>query len=309
MYHLQFDRRPETESELAVRVARTFGLTPDVSGTDLTLDEVGRAIRTATQPGGTGAAMPVCFVEHIEQLLLQTVGGLDLLDRMLTLISRTDAHVFWVGTMATSAWQLVEKRLPAASELVTHRRLAPLSREALEELVMSRHRRSGLTLHFESEEETTSLHAPQRQADRREAFFDQLHEASHQNVALALLYWLRSVEPQEDENGLRVKPLRPLSFRVLDELTLEQAFALKAFLIHSTLTVEEYSRVARVSVADGADIIESLGNASLIEPVEPPPERKSDVYFEAVSPTVPYRIRPLLVAPIIDRLEADNIVH
>jgi hypothetical protein len=147
------------------------------------------------------------------------------------------------------------------------------------------------------------------QEERREAFFDRLYEVSHQNVAPALLYWFRSVEPQEDGQDLRVKPLQPISFRVLDELTLEQSFALKAFLVHSSLTVEEHSESAQIPTADSVDVMESLGNASLIEPVDGPAGRAFDVYFEAVASNVRYRIRPLLVGPIVQHLKVHNIVH
>ncbi len=321
LHHLRLDDRPDSEAQLAAQVARSLGLALPAHERP-SLDDVAQALRdasssppspassTATRPA-SAAATPVraCFVEHLEQLLLRTVGGLDLLDRMLTFISRTDAHVLWIGTMSTAAWQLVEKRLPAAAELVTHEHVDPLGRDAIENVIMSRHRRSGLALHFEAPDGTSPLQARPNQDERREAFFDRLYEESHQNVALALLYWFRSVEPGEDGTGLRVQPLQPISFRVLDELTRKQDFALKAFLVHSSLTVEEYSQIAHISPADSVDVMESLGNASLIEPVDGPAGRTADVYFDAVVRTVRYRIRPLLVAPIVQHLQAHNIVH
>jgi hypothetical protein len=109
-------------------------------------------------------------------------------------------------------------------------------------------------------------------------------------VTLALFYWFRSVRLDEDDGGLRVRPLEPISFEVLDTLPMPHAFALKALL-------------------------EALGNALLIAPADssrPPSGWTAGGAFQSASVdrTTRYRLQPLLVVrPVLRFLRGHNVVH
>ena len=312
-HHIEFADRPGSEAAVAEQVVRALDLSLDVDEA-LTLDAVAEHLRAQPVP----ERVRVCTIEHFEHLVRRTVGGMQLAARVLNFLSETDARVLWVVTTTDAAWQLMEASNPAAARLVARHALDPFDRAELEELVLRRHRRSGLGLVFEVPDESTHpilarrLRAiddeERRQELLRTEFFDRLYEASGQNVMLALFYWFRAVRLDEDGATLRVRPLAPIAFGALDALPLPHAFALKALLEHGILTADELAEVLGVSASMARSLLETLGNALVIAPADRE-EGPGTFQFASVERDARYRIRPLLVHPVTRFLRSRNIVH
>jgi hypothetical protein len=243
---------------------------------------------------------------------------MELAARTLNFLSQTDTHVLWVVTTTDAAWQLIEASIPAAARLVARHPLDPFDRAELEELILRRHRRSGLPLVFDAPDESTHPILARRlraiddeerqQALLRTEFFDRLYEASGQNVMLALFYWFRSVRLDTDGATLRVQPLEPIAFGALDALPLPHAFAMKALLEHGILTADELAEVLGVSAPTARSLLETLGNALVIAPADR--EEGDGLFrFPSVERGSRYRIRPLLIHPVTRFLRSRNIVH
>ena len=310
---LDLTDRVTTEADFAEQVARALNL-PHEPGADRTFESLSERIRALPESD----RVRVCTIEQFEHVFQRCVGGTSLGARILNLLSETDTRVLWIATMSDAAWQYVEASEPAAARLVTRHALDPIDRNELEELILTRHRRSGLRLSFEVPD--ASAHPllarrlrsidddERRQALLRTEYFDRLHEVCGSNVTLALFYWFRSVRLDEETAGLRVQPLEPVSFDMLDTLPLSHAFALKALLEHGTLTVEELADVMGVPSATGRALLETLGNTLLIAPAERV-EGPGVFQFASVERGTRYRIRPLLVHPVTRFLRSRNIVH
>jgi hypothetical protein len=312
-HHLELTERITSEATFAKMGARALGLPHDPDAAP-TLDALAERIRALPEPDG----LRVCVIEQFEHLFQRRVGGTTLGARVLNVLSETDPSVLWIVTTSRAAWQFVEASEPAAARLVEQHPLDPFDRDELEELILRRHRRSGLRLSFEAPEGTaqpllahrlrTVDDEEQRQALLRSAFFDHLHEACGSNVMLALFYWFRSVSLDETDATLRVRPLDPVSFDVLDTLPLPHAFVLKALLEHGTLTVEELAEVRGDDPDTARALLETLGNALLVAPADRV-EGPGVFRFSSVDRETRYRIRPLLVHPVIRVLRSRNIVH
>ncbi len=308
---LDLRRRVRTEKELVGMLARTLGLTDGLIATfdELSQEIVSREVIQETQ---------VCFVEHLEHLYLRQVGGTELVQAFLSFVSRTDSRVLWIVTVGDHGWQVISTTEPTASRLGVVHALSPVSRSDLEAVVLNRHQRSGLSLHFEtpSTEGNPLLArrlrnvrtAQERQTILRTDYFDRLQRVCGQNVMLALFYWLRSVEMDESSELLRVRPVKPLSFDFLQTLPLEHVFTLKALLEHASLSLQEHSDVFLIPPDRSEEILEALGNLHLIEPLE---KRRGHSRFalSTVGADERYRIRPFLVHPIIQYLRGKNVVH
>ncbi len=308
---LDLRSRLSTEKELVRALAGALRLN---GATAATLDELGEAISARE----TTEEVQACFVEHLEHLYIRQIGGTELVQAFLTFVSRTDAHVLWILSVSDYGWQVIRTAEPAASRLVVVHALSPVTRAGLEALVINRHRRSGLPLRFEAPSaEANPLLArrlrkartdKENQSILRADYFDRLHRASGQNVMLALFYWLRSIDMDEESELIRVRPVEPLSFAFLQSLTLEHAFTLKALLEHASLTVQEHSALFLVSPARSDEFFEALANLLLIEPLENHPVQNRFT-IAAVLPDVRYRIRPLLIHPVMQYLRGKNVLH
>lgn len=310
---IELTERITSEAAFARHVVRALGLFLEGDDTP-TLGALAKHLQN--QP--VSDRLRVCFIEHFEHVFHRTVGGTELGARILEFLSETDTRVLWIATSTDAAWQFVEASEPTAARLVDRHRLEPFDRAELEELIMTRHRRSGLGLVFEIPDESTHPilarrasaldDEERRQALLRSEFFDHLYDVCGQNVMLALFYWFRSVVLDADEATLRVRPLSPVPFDVLDTLPLLHAFALKALLEHGTLTVEELADVIGVTPRTSRSLLETLGNALVIVPAEqvggPGIFQLASVEYEAR-----YRIRPLLIHPVTRFLRSRNIVH
>jgi len=312
-HKIELSERVTSEAAFADHVVRALGLSLETDP-PLTLDAVAEHLRAQPVP----ERLRVCAIEHFEHVFHRTVGGTALGARILEFLSETDTRVLWIATTTDVAWQFVEASESAAARLVTRHRLDPLDRTELESLIMRRHQRSGLDLSFEAPDESTASlltrrlrsidDEERRQELLRTTFFDHLHEVCGQNVMLALFYWFRSVTLDTDETTLRVPPLDPVSFDLLETLPLPHAFALKALLQHGTLTVEELATVLGVAPDISRSLLETLGNALLIAPADRV-EGPGAFQFVSVEPNVRYRIRPLLTHPVTRFLRSRNIVH
>lgn len=313
VHTLELTERVSDAETFAEQMATALGMRsapPD----GWTLDAV--ADRLLDQP--SSERFRVCILEHLENTFLRTVGGTALVRRLLAFLSETDSRVLWIVTCSTAGWQVIEKCEPSAAELVTVHALDPFDRDELESLIMTRHRRSGLRLVFEAPDTTvnpilarrlqSAKDDARRQALLRDDYFDRLHGYCGQNVMLALFYWFRSVHLDADAATLCVRPVRPIRFDAIERFSLQLAFALKALLEHATLTVDELAEVLQTSPATSRSMLETLGNALLITTVEgggPP----GSFDFTCVEPGVRYRIRPLVIHPVIRFLRSRNIVH
>lgn len=310
---IELTERITSEAAFAQKVAQALNLPLEVDG-NRSLDAVADYLQDQPVPD----RLRVCFIEQFEHVFHRRVGGTTLGARILGFLSKTDTRVLWIATTTDEAWQFVEASEPAAARLLTHHTLDPLDRTELEELIMTRHRRSGLPLVFETPDESTHpilsrrlrsiTDEERRQALLRTEYFDHLHDVCGQNVMLALFYWFRSVSLAPDETTLHVQPLSPVSFDILDTLPLPHSFALKALLEHGTLTVAELADVLGVPSSTSRSLLETLGNALIIAPADRV-EGPGVFQFASVEYETRYRIRPLLIHPVTRFLRSRNIVH
>lgn len=256
------------------------------------------------------------FLERLEHFLIRVPGGCGLAERFLAFQSRTAQQVFWVNSVSDPAWKLLSTTEPHTRGLVQLRRLEPPDRSTMEELLLTRHRRSGVPLEFVEYADVNPLvrrrlkrarSEKERQEILRTDFFDWLFRASRASVLMAILLWLRSADFTSRPGWLRLKPSQPIRFTFLEEMDLTASFTLKAFLEHESLTLEEYSRVFGVTRDESFQILEVLRGKVLIDRLDtagslPVPVRRLEEGER-------YRIPPIITHVIAQNLRDQNILH
>ena len=312
--HLTLTKRLYDVADFAALVADALGL--DVIG-EVSLDALEAQLLGAprTEPP------QVCLIDNLEHLLLRTLGGSDLVERVLIFFSRTDTKICWIATIGDYAWRFLEKTLGTATGLVTAYRPAPINSATLKDIIINRHQRSGIGLRFAEPTDVSQLSAlrqrfnnrsrtpEMRQAELQKEYFDRLFRLCGQNVMLALFYWLRSTDFEAEEGVLTIQPIEPLSFRFFESFDMARAFTLKAFMLHNTLTLEEHNRIFRMTDAESTYLLESLLNLRLIEPYRMEARRDAAGNPNRIFPDERYRLHPLILHRTFQLLKERNIIH
>ncbi len=326
VHRIELRARPASADALAARLSRALDLPPE-AGASLA------DLRTAIHHSPAGERPPVVILGGMEHLMLRAIGGVDLARDVLLFLSQTDTRILWIGTVGTSGWQALRSALPQATSLVLTHEVGGLGRNALEDVIMARHDKSGLALHFEPIDAKTSkaermlLKATKGEIDTQPAlrrlYFDELARVSGQNLTLALVYWLRSVQIDADGEIVRIHQPAKLSFAFLDAFDRASAFTLKAFLDHRSLTIRELSQVmGGVPIRSAIEQFERVGNVLLIEPMPtakkttPDPDaprsafgERTPVFFASADADVRYRLRPVVIHPVADYLRRQNVLR
>jgi hypothetical protein len=295
--------RIESEAEWATAVAGALGL-PEVES----LQDLAASIRVSAE----GTLPRLVIIDNLEHLFLRVPGGVELMDRTLTFLTETETHVLWVCGITLSAWQQVAVAAPTAVAQIDSSELSGLDAVEIRAAVTLRHRRSGLPLQYAEPKGKRLLKRRLRKATSPEAvrsvladdFFEQLARTSSGHMRLALFQWLQSCDFEQSEGLIIRSPTRP-DFSALESLSLTQAFTLKAFLEHRTLTLAEHDRIFRISRSQSAQILESLMNRRLIAAVS---GSSSEETLERDAGHR-YRIHDLLVSAVSAHLRERNIVH
>ena len=306
IYSLTLEERITEEHAFASLLAKTLECSQkDIEDLDALESWVLGASRT-DKPA-------VCFIENLEHLLLRKPAGSALLERVLLLFSRTDERICWVANTGNLAWHFIEKTLPAAAGFVTCYRLPALDRDAIKDIVLSRHRLSGIPFIFEGSQRSTSWYKfwgnksdAQLQETYQKQYFDRLHELSGQNILLAFYYWLSSTRFKE--GSIYVENIKPIDFGFLETLDLSKIFSLSGFMQHGSLTLEEHNEVFRLNRTEGTFILEALLNLRIIKPVKTD-EQLPPHSLHHLLPGVPYRIHPHILHPVVKVLSDQNMIY
>jgi hypothetical protein len=310
LHRLELTERIRGEDGLAALLCRAFELPVERASS---LADLGPLIRASASRGKPWVAL----IERLEHIFLRTPGGTDLFEDFLSLQAQTSRHVFWLSSMSGAAWKLVAKTEPRAASLVQSYPLTPPSREELEELILARHRRSGLPLEFRTPGDLNPLVRRRLRLSRgekahqkilRKEYFDRLHRLSQDSIPLAILYWLRSTDFKSGEGTLSLTPPSEIKYAFLDDLDLELDFALKALLEHGSLTLAEYREVFAASEDESVQTFEALRSRLLLEPTGPSGDMQETVGRNVVE-GMAYRIPALLSQVVAHRLKNRNILH
>jgi|GEM_PF-6305352 len=304
VHRIVFNKRIQDTTTWAERIAAVLNISPAKSIEHLESQLVARS-RSKTPD--------IIILDQFEHLLLCTPGGDDVLERILIFMSRTDHLIYWVANINKHAWHYLENTIHPSFGFITSYTASTISRPDMENIILKRHHRSGLTLRFDPSIRSSTfrqLTQPRddksRQRDLKRIFFDRLYKHSGENIRLAILYWLQSVRYDKNEDTLHVHNIHPINFAFLDTLDQKRAFTLKTLMIHGTLTLDEHMRLFNMNETESTFILESLLNLRIIEQTGKKGEANQQVH---ILPEASYRLHSLIRHPVSEYLSREHIIY
>jgi len=239
----------------------------------------------------------VIIIENIEDLFLRIVNGFDVIKKFAQIISLTNGNVFWIATCNKYAWTYLNKVINVEDYFAFVIRFDRFTNQNIKDIIMTRHSMSGYKLKFIpsqnnlDDKQFVKLDEKQRQKYLLESYFDELNEISKSNVALAQLFWLRSISELNEDNII-ISSLHNIDFSFLKNLNRQKVFSLAALLIHDGLTIEEHAKVFNFSNEESRLYLSAMLDDGEL--------RKTGNN---------YRVNFLLYVHIIKLLKNQNILH
>lgn len=257
----------------------------------------------------------ICLVDNLEYCMLRAYRGAEILERALLFFARTDTCVCWIATINHHAWQYIKRAIPNSVNLVSAYQATPINQTMLSRIITTRHRHSGIPLNFEKPATIPPLLSRKLRRDQntdagekvlRDHFFDRLFHHCGSNVRLALVTWLRAAKFSDNHMTIRESPSPNFDF--LQSLNLASRFAMKAFLMHATLSPKEYHQVFALTPNAAGAALQTLRNLNVIIPCG---MRLTDLdqASNGINHGARYQLHPLLLFPVTRLLRQENIVH
>lgn len=258
---------------------------------DATISDVEKALNELDNP-------VVCLVENLQNLFLRTVNGFDLLEEFLAMITRTHLKVYWVFSCTWYSWAFLDKVMNISRYFQRIINLSGLSSDAVEKIIMKRHRLTGYELEYEvppgiakSRRFRKLSGRPEQQQFLHDMLFEQLNKLATGNISVAMLFWLLGIKRFE-ENKMYVNPDISLDFSFINRLPAEELFTLGGVIQHEVLVAEEHSQVFNMAFQDSATLLERLHNKGILQSTEDG-----------------FRVHPFLFRPVVQALKVKNILH
>lgn len=256
------ERKMTTGPELVSYLANVLGIEDVASFDDLSLSLL-KGPRRAV------------ILEGCHNLFFKRIGDLDAIQHLLWLIARTNHHILWGISLDQHARDYLDMWLPLDRLFHFEVGIRAWQPAALQMLIMQRHNQSGYRLRYAIDR---GLEKAVRRRVRRwrrseepavqdalaQIYFKNLAEISQENIFVALLYWLRSLEPSENEL-LMVNPVSEIDLGIVRNFSLEQAFILIAVLQHDNLTAAELSAILDKDLIQTRLELEILWNDNILE--------------------------------------------
>ena len=215
------------------------------------------------------------ILEGCHNLFLKCIGGLDAIQHLLWLIARTNHHILWGISLDQHARNYLGMWLPLNRLFHFEIGIQSWQPAELQMLLMQRHNQSGYRLRYGINKELEKIlrrrvhrwrrpEEPAVQDALAQIYFKNLAEICKENISVALLYWLRSLEPSESDL-LMVNPVSEIDLGIVRNFSLEQAFILTAVLQHDNLTAVELSAILDKDLIQIRLELEILWNDNIFE--------------------------------------------
>ncbi len=215
------------------------------------------------------------ILEGCHNLFLKRIGGLGAIRHLFWLIARTNHHILWGICLDQHARSYLGMWLPLDRLFHFEVGIRAWQPAELQMMIMQRHNQSGYRLRYALEKGLEKAvrrrvhrwrhpEEPAVQDALSQIYFKNLAEISKENIFVALLYWLRSLEPSESEL-LVVNPVSEINLGIVRNFSLEQAFILTAMLQHDNLTAAELSVILDKDLIQTRLELEILWNDNILE--------------------------------------------
>ncbi len=224
-------------------------------------DHLRHALGSDGDVEATLAQLPIGTMVVVDDLDLwweRHGGGLEVVERLLGLIDRFGGRCLFVVSVTTVGERLLRRLVRFEERFLGSIHLEPFSAEALRDIVLIRHRSTGMGL-------TVDGRPTHGLADWRMArFFNQLFDRTHGNVGESLQSWIASITLLE-QDAVHVETVETPRLGALRDLLPQQRALLATLMVHRRVSPDGVRRTMEVEPQELDAEIAALRRCGMVE--------------------------------------------
>ncbi|MEO9872087.1 hypothetical protein [Ekhidna sp.] len=239
-----------------------FHLFPPIPGTT-SIEGFEKSLAKALQKRGTSQQMlsrvaksSILIIHDLELFWERSEDGLEVINLIGKLIDQFGDKVLFVANMNAYAYKLINELTAVEDHFIEIINMAPFDAEELGELVLKRHKSSGLKIHFD--EKSDQLNELQLAS-----LFHSYFKYSHGSPGVALNGWLSNIHKANKEYICVQKPDYP-SLEVFDKLSDDWTMLIIQFVLHKRLSIPKIIRITEWSEGQVVEKILAMQRSGLI---------------------------------------------
>ncbi len=200
----------------------------------------------------------VVVINDLELWWERSEQGFGIIYLILDLIAQFDYKCLFIINMNPSAYELINMTYPLEHHFISIIHCQPFNSQDLKEMVMRRHRSSGLKFRIEKKkEENISEIALARLFNR---YFDQ----SDGNPGTVLYQWLGNIEKVSD-GTVYIKPPKNIDHQPIENLDDNSVVVLAQLILHKRMPYGKLEKVLGIEPQIAEEIVDSLIRTGVIE--------------------------------------------
>lgn len=247
-----------------------YSMFPSIPGT-CSLEGFNQAMSKATQKRGDSWQMlsrlpnnSVLIINDLELFWERSEEGLKVIQKLESLIDEFGHKVLFIVNMNPHAFNLINQLTSLEESFIEVINMEPFDAEGLNQLVMKRHKSSGLAFGYnEKQGQINEL--------KTASLFNDYFNYSKGSPGVTLNGWLSNITASSNDFVTINKPVSP-SLDVFDQLDEDWIMLLVQFILHKRLTAAKIIRIVRWSEEKTSEKIHAMLRSGLVV------EKSSGVY-------------------------------
>lgn len=208
----------------------------------------------------------IVVIDNAHHLFFSTVDGFSIIKELIRLMGRSTLPVFWITTYSAFSWNYL-KQVFSRSELSQEEIIIqPWDKEEIRGFIQSRHEQTGFHVSFEELGLALKVTAEHELRDVEDKYFTFLTNVSKGNPQSALMMWIHSLYPSDEEKTLNIRlPRSSVESDRLEEIGEHEAFVLAAVAKHGSLTKTHINQVVNIGEGAVGQSVKKLVSLDLLE--------------------------------------------
>jgi DNA replication protein DnaC len=186
------------------------------------------------------------ILDDCHNLFLAKRGGLAAFKLFANLVNMSNSNIFWITSFSAHSWSYLFNALDTSNYFCHSFRLLRWSDRDIQELILTKHKKSGLRMSYDSLIFDMQTHdSSQDLSDINQKFFRMLWSQSKGNPRIALDLWLSSLNLTGRSN-IQIHLPKTVKSANLVDLSNEQLFVYAAIAKHRELLSSDIIDIVRL---------------------------------------------------------------